>query len=172
MYPDVFLKFADFRKTYGDVAALPTPAYYYGLQDKEEIHISLEEGKTLFVRLLNMTEADANGQQTAIFELNGYPRHTTVTNKLLSKNAVTKVKADPGDQLAKSERQCPAWSRASLSVSVKRSKKAKPSSPWSHEDVRRCCLTERRHRQRNLRQDQRKRREQGSAGEAGEVGSH
>ncbi len=97
MYPDVFLKFADFRKTYGDVSALPTPAYYYGLQDKEEIHISLEEGKTLFVRLLNMTEADAAGQQTAIFELNGYPRHTTVTNKALAKNAVTKTKADPAD---------------------------------------------------------------------------
>ncbi|MFC5456337.1 pyruvate carboxylase [Prosthecobacter fluviatilis] len=97
MYPDVFLKFADFRKTYGDVSALPTPAYYYGLQDKEEIHINLEEGKTLFVRLLNMTEADATGQQTAIFELNGYPRHTTVTNKALAKNAVTKTKADPAD---------------------------------------------------------------------------
>jgi pyruvate carboxylase len=97
MYPDVFLKFADFRKTYGDVAALPTPAYYYGLRDKEEIHISLEEGKTLFVRLLNMTEPDAAGQQTAIFELNGYPRHTTVTNKALAKNAVTKTKADPAD---------------------------------------------------------------------------
>ncbi|MBB5032728.1 pyruvate carboxylase [Prosthecobacter vanneervenii] len=97
MYPDVFLKFADFRKTYGDVSALPTPAYYYGLQDKEEIHINLEEGKTLFVRLLNMTEADQNGQQTAIFELNGYPRHTTVTNKALAKNAVTKTKADPAD---------------------------------------------------------------------------
>ena len=97
MYPDVFLKFAEFRKTYGDVAALPTPAYYYGLQDKEEIHINLEEGKTLFVRLLNLTEADATGQQTAIFELNGYPRHTTVTNKALAKNAVTKTKADPAD---------------------------------------------------------------------------
>ncbi len=97
MYPDVFLKFAEFRKTYGDVSALPTPAYYYGLQDKEEIHINLEEGKTLFVRLLNMTEADATGQQTAIFELNGYPRHTTVTNKALAKNAVTKTKADPAD---------------------------------------------------------------------------
>jgi pyruvate carboxylase len=34
MYPDVFLKFADFRKTYGDVAALPTPAYYYGLRTR------------------------------------------------------------------------------------------------------------------------------------------
>lgn len=97
MYPDVFLKFADFRKTYGDVAALPTPAYYYGLRDKEEIHINLEEGKTLFVRLLNMTEPDAAGQQTAIFELNGYPRHTTVTNKALAVNTVSKVKADPAD---------------------------------------------------------------------------
>ena len=49
MYPDVFLKFADFRKSYGDVSALPTPAYYYGLRDKEEINVHLEEGKTLFV---------------------------------------------------------------------------------------------------------------------------
>lgn len=97
MYPDVFLKFADFRKTYGDISALPTPAYYYGLRDKEEINIELEAGKTLFVRLLNMTEADANGQQTAIFELNGYPRHTTVTNKALAVNAVSKIKADPAD---------------------------------------------------------------------------
>ena len=97
MYPDVFLKFADFRKVYGDVSALPTPAYYYGLKDKEEINIELEEGKTLFVRLLNMTEPDHNGQQTAIFELNGYPRHTTVTNKALAKNVVTRTKADPAD---------------------------------------------------------------------------
>ena len=97
MYPDVFLKFADFRKSYGDVSVLPTPAYYYGLRDKEEINVHLEEGKTLFIRLLNMTEPDAAGQQTAIFELNGYPRHTTVANKALAKNAVTKIKADPAD---------------------------------------------------------------------------
>ena len=97
MYPDVFLKFADFRKTYGDVAALPTPAYYYGLKDKEEVSIHLEEGKTLFIRLVNMTEPDHNGQQTAIFELNGYPRHTTVTNKILAKEVVTRAKADPAD---------------------------------------------------------------------------
>ena len=44
-----------------------------------------------------MTEPDVHGQQTAIFELNGYPRHTTVTNKALAKNVVTKAKADPAD---------------------------------------------------------------------------
>ena len=97
MYPDVFTKFAEFRRVYGDVSVLPTPAYYYGLAQKEEINIHLEEGKTLFVRLVNLTEPDQNGQQTAIFELNGYPRHTTVTNKLLAKEVVTKAKADPSD---------------------------------------------------------------------------
>lgn len=97
MYPDVFLKFADFRKEYGDISDLPTPAYYYGLQTDEEINVHIEAGKTLFIRLLNMNDADAHGQQTAIFELNGYPRHTTVTNKLLAKDAVTRAKADPAD---------------------------------------------------------------------------
>jgi pyruvate carboxylase len=97
MYPDVFLKFANFRREYGDVSILPTSTYYYGLKDKEEITVHLEEGKTLFVRLLNITEADANGQQTAIFELNGYPRHTTVTNKKLAKSVATKAKADAND---------------------------------------------------------------------------
>lgn len=56
MYPDVFTKFADFRKAYGDVGALPTAAYYYGLQIKEEVSVNLEEGKTLFIRLVNLTE--------------------------------------------------------------------------------------------------------------------
>ncbi|MFZ4594662.1 MAG: biotin/lipoyl-containing protein [Verrucomicrobiaceae bacterium] len=49
------------------------------------------------LRLINLTEPDQAGQQTAIFELNGYPRHATVTNKLLAKDVVTKAKADPAD---------------------------------------------------------------------------
>ena len=97
MYPDVFLKFADFRKTYGDISALPTPAYYYGMRDKEEINVRLEEGKTLFIRFLNLTEADAAGQRTSIFELNGYPRHTTVTDKSVAKSVTARAQADPGD---------------------------------------------------------------------------
>ena len=97
MYPDVFMKFAEFRKAYGDVSVIPTPAYYYGLQLKEEISIHLEEGKTLFVRLVNLTEPDQSGQQTAIFELNGYPRHTTVNNNILAKDVVRRAKADASD---------------------------------------------------------------------------
>jgi pyruvate carboxylase len=45
--------------------------------------------------MLNLTEPDAKGKQTAIFELNGYPRHTTVANKKLAKDGATRAKADP-----------------------------------------------------------------------------
>ena len=97
MYPDVFLKFAEFRKHYGDVSVLPTPAYYYGMREKEEIHVDLEAGKRLFIHFLNVTEADAKGVRTAIFDLNGYPRHTHVVDKSMANELVTRAKADPAD---------------------------------------------------------------------------
>ncbi|MCB1226082.1 MAG: pyruvate carboxylase [Verrucomicrobiales bacterium] len=97
MYPDVFLKFADFRRLYGDVSVLPTPAYFYGLRDKEEITVHLEEGKTLFVHMLNLTEPDAHGVRTAIFDLNGYPRHTHVVDKEVAQEVVSRPKADPAN---------------------------------------------------------------------------
>ncbi len=97
MYPQVFTDFVKFRKAHSDISVLPTPAYFYGLRDKEEITISLEAGKTLFARLLNVTEPDPTGHRTAIFELNGYPRHVQIADKSAAKQVSTSVKADPGN---------------------------------------------------------------------------
>ena len=91
--------FVKFRKAHSDISVLPTPAYFYGLRDKEEITISLEAGKTLFARLLNLNEPDPTGQRTAIFELNGYPRHVSVADKSAAKQVETRAKADPGNPL-------------------------------------------------------------------------
>jgi pyruvate carboxylase len=99
MYPQVFADFVKFRKAHSDISVLPTPAYFYGLRDKEEITISLEAGKTLFARLLNLNEPDPTGQRTAIFELNGYPRHVSVADKSAAKQVETRAKADPGNLL-------------------------------------------------------------------------
>ncbi len=99
MYPQVFADFVKFRKTYSDISVLPTPAYFYGLKDKEEISINLEEGKTLFAKLLNLTEADSNGHRTAIFELNGYPRHVQIVDKSVTTEVKSRAKADPADSL-------------------------------------------------------------------------
>ena len=99
MYPQVFADFVKFRKAHSDISVLPTPADIYGLRDKEEITISLEAGKTLFARLLNLNEPDPTGQRTAIFELNGYPRHVSVADKSAAKQVETRAKADPGNPL-------------------------------------------------------------------------
>jgi len=99
MYPQVFAEFTKFRKANSDISVLPTPAYFYGLKDKEEITITLEAGKTLFARLLNMTEPDVNGFRTAIFELNGYPRHVQIVDKSIATEVKTTIKADPANTL-------------------------------------------------------------------------
>jgi pyruvate carboxylase len=39
---------------YGDVSVLPTTAYFHGLAPGEEIAIKIEEGKTLFIKLLHI----------------------------------------------------------------------------------------------------------------------
>jgi pyruvate carboxylase len=67
------------------------------LRDKEEISVHIEEGKTLFIRLLNVTESDAQGQRTAIFELNGYPRHVQVADKSHTRETPARPKADAHD---------------------------------------------------------------------------
>jgi pyruvate carboxylase len=99
MYPQVFKDFVKSRKAHSDLSVLPTPAYFYGLKDKEEITIDLEAGKTLFIRLHNITEVDAAGQRTAIFELNGYPRHVQVADKHATKTVNVREKADVADPL-------------------------------------------------------------------------
>ena len=50
--------FSDFKKKYGDVSVLPTLAYFHGLEPGEEISITIEEGKTLFIKLLHVGEPD------------------------------------------------------------------------------------------------------------------
>ena len=47
MYPEVFVKFASARTQYGELAVLPTRPFFYGLEEREEVTVELEPGKTL-----------------------------------------------------------------------------------------------------------------------------
>jgi pyruvate carboxylase len=99
MYPQVFRDFTKSSKIFGDLSVLPTPTFFYGIKEKEEITINLEAGKTLFIRLHNFTEPDGAGMRTAIFDLNGYPRHLQIEDKHVTKEAAVKQKSDPADPL-------------------------------------------------------------------------
>jgi pyruvate carboxylase len=81
MYPDVFTKFAQTRERYGDLGVLPTPAFFYGLEERSEIAVELEPGKSLIIRFLTIGEPRPDGMRTVFFELNGQPREIEVRDR-------------------------------------------------------------------------------------------
>jgi len=81
MYPKVFTDFALASDTYGPVSVLPTPAYFYGLKDGEELFADIERGKTLVIVNQAMSQPDAQGMVTVFFELNGQPRRIKVPDR-------------------------------------------------------------------------------------------
>jgi len=97
MYPAVFLDFAKVNREFSDVSVLPTPAFFYGLQPGEEISVDIEAGKTLFIALVNISKPTKDGKRTILYELNGVPRETTITDKSVTTKVRSRAKADPNN---------------------------------------------------------------------------
>ena len=96
LYPKVFREFATHQKTYSDTSGLPSPVFFYGQQAGEEISVDIEEGKTLIVKFLTISEPHAEGTRTVFFELNGQPRAVTVTDHSLEPETKKNPKAEIG----------------------------------------------------------------------------
>ena len=114
MYPDVFVKFAKARSSYGSLEVLPTPEFFYGLEQGREIAVELEPGKTLVVKLLTVSDAHPDGTRTIFFELNGQPREVTIRDNSLRATVQARPKADssePGQVGAPIPgiQTCPPW---------------------------------------------------------------
>jgi pyruvate carboxylase len=99
MYPQVFADYAKFVRDFSDVSSLPTPAFFYGLRPGEEVHVAIDEGKVLFIKLINVGTADKDGRRVVTYELNGYPREAVVLDKSQTKTAKTRAKAAANDPL-------------------------------------------------------------------------
>ena len=99
MYPAVFADFAKFQTSYSDVSCLPTPAFFYGLRPGEEVAVSIEEGKVLIIKLINLGAPDKDGRRVITFELNGLPREATVFDKSIAKEVKSRAKAAASDPM-------------------------------------------------------------------------
>ena len=95
MYPDVFVKFARARSSYGNVDVLPTPQFFYGLEEGEEIPIEIEPGKVLIVKFLTLSDPQPDGTRTVFYELNGQPREVSIRDLSRQAAVPTRAKADP-----------------------------------------------------------------------------
>jgi pyruvate carboxylase len=96
MYPKVFRDYSEHRRHYGDVSILPTPSFFYGLAEREEISVDLDPGKTLVIALQGTAPAEEEGHVKVLFELNGQGRTVRVSKHGAAK-AAKRTQADPGN---------------------------------------------------------------------------
>ncbi|KAF7356788.1 Pyruvate carboxylase [Mycena venus] len=99
MYPKVFEEYQRFIEKYGDLSVIPT-RYFLGRPDiGEEMHISIEKGKTLIIRLMAVGPVvEGRAQRDVWFEVNGEVRAVSVEDKNSAVETVSREKAtnDPG----------------------------------------------------------------------------
>jgi pyruvate carboxylase len=94
LYPKVYQEYTSHARTYSDTSVLPTPVFFYGQESGEEISVDIEEGKTLIIKFLTISEPHADGTRTVFFELNGQPRDVSVVDRSLEAVSVKAAKAD------------------------------------------------------------------------------
>ncbi len=97
MYPQVFAEFAKHLREFSDVSVLPTPAFFYGLKLGDEVSVDIEEGKTLFIKLVNVSAPDKDGRRTVTYELNGVTRDASIPDKSIAPKAKAHPKAELSD---------------------------------------------------------------------------
>jgi pyruvate carboxylase len=97
MYPRVFTEYAAERRRLGDVAVVPTPVFFYGMEPGQEISIEIERGKTLIVRYVTRSEPHEDGTRTVFFELTGPPRAVRVSDQGQVPRRAPQRKIEPGN---------------------------------------------------------------------------
>lgn len=80
-YPKVFEEYYVHHKEFGDVSMIPTPEFFYGMKNNQEVLVDIGEGKTLIVKLLYPSDPDEDGNRSVYFKLNGQTRSIDVKDK-------------------------------------------------------------------------------------------
>jgi pyruvate carboxylase len=98
LYPQVFLDYKSFCDTYGQMSVLDTPTFFYGMKLGEEIEVVIEEGKTLIINLVSISEPKPDGTRVIYFELNGQTREIVIKDKSIRSSVAFKPKIEKGNE--------------------------------------------------------------------------
>ncbi len=97
LYPNVFVDYVKFVNEYGDASIFDTKSFFYPLKKQEEIEVEIEEGKTLFVKYINMSEPDKKGVRKVFFELNGQARSVNIKDNKIAATVKSNIKGNMDD---------------------------------------------------------------------------
>jgi pyruvate carboxylase len=94
MYPKVFEEYRAHRESFGDASVLPTHVYYYGMEPRDELTVTMEDGRQIVIHYLTQTEPNEQGYRRLFFELNGQPSSVKVLDRKMARPEQTLEKAD------------------------------------------------------------------------------
>lgn len=94
LYPKVFKDYTEFKHEYDDISVLDTPTFFFGMRRGESIHVTIEKGKMLIIKLIHISEADDDGNRIVSFEFNGQPRDIKLRDKHVKTTGVVRRKVD------------------------------------------------------------------------------
>ncbi|MFZ2257415.1 MAG: pyruvate carboxylase [Clostridiaceae bacterium] len=99
MYPKVYEEYIKKHTHYGKTSSFDTLTFFHGMRQGEAVSVEIEEGKILFIRLLQLGDVDSQGRRVLYFELNGQPREIIVQDHSSGKKATTNRKSEPSNRL-------------------------------------------------------------------------
>lgn len=92
-YPKVFEDYFKIMEKYGNVSAIPSTTFFYGLKPNQEAIINISDGKTIIVKFLYKSEADLNGIRNVYFKLNGQTKAIEIKDKSVVSHVIQHRKA-------------------------------------------------------------------------------
>lgn len=93
LYPKVFQEYHEHLQTYDAVSQLPTPVFFYGMNQGDEIMVQIAKGKTIIIEFVGLTEADEHGMRVVALRLNGQIRRIAIRDKSVNVTEVSNRKA-------------------------------------------------------------------------------
>lgn len=96
LYPKVFENYYHHTIKYGSVRKIPTPQFFYGLKEDEEVIMEIDKGKNILVRLLTTGEPDEHGIRKVFMRLNGQTRIIEVQDRSIDIKTQEHRKAEKG----------------------------------------------------------------------------
>ena len=98
LYPKVVEEFCLHRQEYGYITRMGSHVFFDGMALGETSQISIEDGKTLVVKYLDLGDLNEDGTRNVQFELNGMRREIAVPDPEAVSQVSATAMADPADK--------------------------------------------------------------------------
>lgn len=81
LYPDVFENYLKYIKEYGDLSRIGSDVFFHGISEGETCELTVANGKTFMIKLLEIGKLDNEGNKRLVFEVDGNRREIKIKDK-------------------------------------------------------------------------------------------